>query len=79
MSGLRKIILRLKQGSRLSAQETRTILNYLGYNFQRQKGSHEQWVNGGRIFTLACHGKEIPFYILDTLKKMIEEKDENKE
>ena len=79
MSNLKKLIAKLKQGSRLNAQEVRTILGYLGYSLKRQKGSHEQWVNKGKTFTLACHGKETPFYILDALKKIIEEKNENKE
>lgn len=79
MSRIKKLIAKLKQNSRLNAQEVRTILSYLGYNLQRQKGSHEQWLNEGKTFTLAAHGKETPFYILDALKKIIEEKSENKE
>lgn len=39
---------------------------------KRQKGSHEQWVKSGRAFTLAVHGNEVPFYILDMLKKLAE-------
>jgi len=40
---------------------------------KRQKGSHEQWVKAGRTFTLACNDKEAPHYILDALKKLVEE------
>jgi len=69
-----KLIQRLMQGSRLSCYEVRKILAFLGYFLKRQKGSHEQWVKEGRTFTLACHGKEAPHYILDALKKLLEVK-----
>ncbi len=68
-----KLIEKLKQGSRLSCQEVRRLLEHLGYLMKRQKGSHEQWVKTGRTFTLACHGKEAPHYILDSLRKLVEE------
>jgi len=68
-----KLKRKLQQGSRLSCAEVRSLLRHLGYELARQKGSHEQWVRGGRTFTLGCHGKEAPFYILDALRKLLEE------
>jgi predicted RNA binding protein YcfA (HicA-like mRNA interferase family) len=62
---------KLHQGSKLTALEVRKILANSGYHLARQKGSHEQWVNNGATFTLACHGKDVPHYILDALKKII--------
>ena len=74
MATVKKLREKLLRGSRLSSQEVRKILQDLGYVLARQKGSHEQWIAGGRTFTLACHGKEVPHYILDALKKLVEEK-----
>jgi predicted RNA binding protein YcfA (HicA-like mRNA interferase family) len=68
-----KLIEKLRQGSRLSCQEVRKLLSHLGYSLKRQKGNHEQWVKSGRTFTLACHGKDAPHYILDSLRKLVEE------
>ena len=73
MATAQKLREKLLRGSRLSAQEVRKILQNLGYVLARQKGSHEQWVFHGRTFTLACHGKDVPHYILDVLKKLLEE------
>ncbi len=73
MAGAEKLKKKLQQGSRLSCQEVRKILESLGFVMRRQKGSHEQWVKAGRTFTLACHGKEAPHYILDVLIKLVEE------
>lgn len=73
MSGAEKLKRRLLQGSQLSTLEVRKILEYLGYEMKRQKGSHEQWVKAGRTFTVACQGKDAPHYILDALRKLVEE------
>ena len=73
MASLTNLKLKLERGSRLSAQEVRALLRGLDYLLVRQKGSHEQWVRQGRTFTLPSHGKEVPFYILDALKKLVEE------
>jgi len=73
MAGPDKLKTKLLQGSRLSCQEVRKLLENFGYAMKRQKGSHEQWVKDGRTFTLACHGKDAPYYILDALKKIAEE------
>jgi len=74
MAAAKKLQEKLLRGSRLSCQEVRKILQHLGYGLARQKGSHEQWVSQGRTFTLACHGKDAPHYILDALRKLVEEK-----
>ena len=42
MSGLKKIILKLKQGSRLTSKEVRAVLTHLEYVLERQKGSRQQ-------------------------------------
>ncbi len=73
MTAVEKLKEKLRRGSRLSCQEVRKLLSELGYELARQKGSHEQWVKQGRSFTLACHGKEAPHYILDALRKLLEE------
>jgi|GEM_PF-2383879 len=70
---------KLISGSRLSARELRSLLRQLGYTLARQRGSHEQWVKSGRTFTIATHGKEVPWYLLDSLRKLIEESDENED
>jgi len=64
---------KLRRDGRLSCQEVRKLLRDLGYELARQKGSHEQWVRQGRTFTLVCHGKDAPHYILDALQKLMEE------
>ena len=75
---MKKLKSKLLRGSRLSCQEVRLLLKGLGYQMARQKGSHEQWVKEGRTFTLAVHGKDVPFYILDALRELVEESDEEK-
>lgn len=75
MSSVDKLKRKLNQGSRLSCNEVRALLKQLGYVLVRQKGSHEQWVKVGRTFTLACHGKDAPFYALDALRALLEETD----
>ena len=71
MTAKGKLKSKLQQGARLSTQDVRALLKDSGYKLARQKGSQEQWVSSGSTFTLACHGKEVPHYILDALKKII--------
>ena len=78
MATLKKLKAKLLRGSRLSCQEVRSLLKELGYEHARQKGSHEQWVKEGRTFTLAAHTKEAPFYLLDALRKLMEDINEEK-
>ncbi|HRO66268.1 MAG TPA: type II toxin-antitoxin system HicA family toxin [Pseudobdellovibrionaceae bacterium] len=73
MTKIEKLEMKLWQGAKLSCQEVRKLLQSLGYEMKRQKGSHEQWVKAGRTLTLACHGHEAPHYILDALKRMMKE------
>lgn len=75
VTAIKKLKEKLRRGSKLSCQEVRRILGEMGYSLARQKGSHEQWIKQGRTFTLACHKKEAPYYILDALKKILEESD----
>ncbi len=75
MGGTEKLKSKLLRGSRLTCQEVRALLTALGYELARQRGSHEQWVRAGRAFTLAAHGKDAPHYILDALRRLIEEDD----
>ena len=75
MVAVSKLRLKLMRGSRLTASEVRKLLRLLGYELARQKGSHEQWVRESRTFTLACHGKDVPQYILDALRSLLEERD----
>jgi predicted RNA binding protein YcfA (HicA-like mRNA interferase family) len=70
VTATKKLKSKLQQGTRLKASEVRALLTNSGYTLARQKGSHEQWTSGGSTFTLACHGKEVPHYILDALKKI---------
>jgi predicted RNA binding protein YcfA (HicA-like mRNA interferase family) len=76
MSKIEKLKLKLQRGSGLSCQEVRTLLGSIGFELARQKGSHEQWIRAGKAFTLAAHGKDAPHYILDALRKLIEEDDD---
>ena len=71
-----KLKTKLLKGSKLSMPEVRRVLSNLGFDLKRQRGSHEQWVKAGRTFTLPCHGKDAPHYILDALKKLLEEIDD---
>lgn len=75
MNASDKLKRRLLQGSRLSCQEVRKILEDLGYLIKRQKGSLEQWVKAGRTFTLACHGNDAPHYVLNAIKELLEKPD----
>ena len=75
MGKIDKLKTKLQRGSRLSCQEVRALLGDVGYELVRQKGSHEQWVRQGKTFTLAAHGKDAPHYILDALRKLIEDND----
>ena len=73
MGTIEKLLLKLNRGSRLDANEVRRLLKHLGYELARQKGSHEQWVRRGSTFTLACHGRDVPHYILDALRRLHED------
>ena len=73
MVNVTKLRARLLAGSRLTFAEVGRVLLDLGFIMKRQKGSHQQWVAKGKTFTLSLHGKEVPFYILDDLKKIVEE------
>ena len=70
---------KLMSGSRLNARELRSLLRQLGYRLARQRGSHEQWVKSGRTFTIATHGKDVPWYLIDSLRKLIEGHDESED
>lgn len=70
-----KLIERLDSGSRLTYSEVRQILTSQRFVLRRQKGSHEQWVKDGRTFTLACHSKDVPNYILKALRQLLREQD----
>lgn len=72
MGTIEKLQQKLARGSRLDCAEVRRLLKHLGFELARQKGSHEQWLKDGRTFTLACHGKDAPHYILDALRKLYE-------
>ena len=76
MAKIDKLKVKLKKGSRLSFSEVRTLLKDLGYQLKRQRGSHEQWVKGGKTFTLPFHGKDVPHYILDSLNRLLEVNDD---
>jgi len=75
MTTVKKLKQKLHRGSRLSCPEVEKLLKELGYTLVRQKGSHEQWVCQGRTFTLTRHQKEVPFYILDALIKLVPEEE----
>ena len=66
-------LLDAQEHRRFTGADNEHILRELGYELARQRGSHEQWLKDGRTFTLACHGKEAPHYILDALRKLLEE------
>ena len=78
MATVKKLKTKLFQGSRLKCNEVRVLLKELGYVLARQKGSHEQWVKEGRTFTLASHEKDTPYYVVDAVRKLMEEVDEEK-
>ena len=58
MAAREKLLQKLHRGSRLSSQEVRKLLKILDYVLVRPKGSH---------------GKEVPHYILDALRNLVEQ------
>jgi predicted RNA binding protein YcfA (HicA-like mRNA interferase family) len=72
MSKTDKLLKKL-QNSTISAAEARTLLKKLGWALRNTEGSHEQWVRNEKRITIASHGKELKPYIMNQIKKALED------
>ncbi len=54
----------------LRPREVARILERAGFNFQRQKGSHQLYVKGSKGITIPWHNKDLK---KGTLRKIIKE------
>ena len=72
MSNIEKIIDKMKnQPNGIRLQEADKVLHFIGYRFDRQKGSHRQYINtGGDVITIKADNTLKACYIKDILKRM---------
>lgn len=71
MSKTDKLKMKLVNGS-ITAPELRTLLNQLGWELKRVKGSHEQWRSPSHDrFTLATHRKDLKEYQVQEIRKLL--------
>lgn len=72
MGKTEKLLEKLANGT-ISADEARTLLRRLGWENARTKGSHEHWLKGGKLITMATHTKELRSYQIKQIQASIEE------
>ncbi|MBP3663660.1 MAG: type II toxin-antitoxin system HicA family toxin [Tyzzerella sp.] len=73
MSNVDKIIDKMKrQPNGIRPEEAEKVLNYLGYELVRQKGSHRQYLNKqtGQLTTIKQENPLKKVYVLDILNRM---------
>lgn len=72
MSNIEKIIDKMKnQPNGIRLQEADKVLYFIGYRFDRQKGSHRQYINTeGDVITIKADNTLKACYIKDILKRM---------
>ena len=72
MSTLKKLIERMKnQPHGISAADADRVLRAYGYNPDRQKGSHKQYLNDkGDLITIKQETPLKKVYVLDILKRI---------
>ena len=72
MSNIEKIIDKMKnQPNGIRLQEADKVLYFIGYRFDRQKGSHRHYINTeGDVITIKADNTLKACYIKDILKRM---------
>lgn len=73
MSYVDKIIDKMKrQPNGIRPEEAERVLNYLGYQLVRQKGSHRQYLNKqtGQLTTIKQENPLKKVYVIDILNRM---------
>lgn len=73
MSKTDKLLKKLQNGT-ISADEARTLLKKMGWEMDRQRGSHETWTNNIKTLILSPHTKELKSYQIKQIQKALEEK-----
>ncbi len=73
MSNIEKIIFKMKnQPSGIRLEEAEKVLKYYGYELDRQKGSHKQYLNKetGNLITIKRENPLKKAYIMDILNRI---------
>ena len=72
MASVEKIIEKMKnQPNGIRIQEADKVLEYIGYRFDRQKGSYRQYINAqGDVITVKSETPLKACYVKDILKRM---------
>lgn len=73
MSNIQKIINKMnRQPNGVRPEEAEKVLNYLGYECVRQKGSHKQYLNKatGELTTIKQENPLKKVYIIDILNRL---------
>jgi predicted RNA binding protein YcfA (HicA-like mRNA interferase family) len=68
-----KLAGQVKKGKQISPEDAQTLLKQLGYEIKGTKGSHQTWSNGKNKITILLNKKELPFYLIDQMKQILEE------
>ena len=72
MASVEKIIEKMKnQPNGIRIQEADKVLEYIGYRFDRQKGSYRHYINAqGDVITVKSENPLKACYVKDILKRM---------
>ena len=73
MAGVDKIVAKMKrQPNGIRIEEADSVLRYYGYDFDRQKGSHRQYINAdGDVLTIVERKPTIKsFYVGEILSRL---------
>lgn len=77
MSSIDKLKSKLERGS-IKARELRALMNQLGWQLDRIKGSHEVWIKGSKTFVLATHSQDLKLYQIKQAQNMLLTEDDYK-
>ena len=72
MAGIEKIIIKMKnQPNGIRLQEADKVLDFSGYRFHRQKGSHRHYINSkGDVITIKADTPLKACYVKDILRRV---------
>lgn len=73
MSNIQKIIDKMRrQPNGIRPEEAEKVLNHIGYEFVRQKGSHKQYLNKstGELTTIKQENPLKKVYVMDILNRL---------
>ena len=73
MTKKEKLVEEVKSGRRISSKEAQKILQMAGFLEKGTKGDHQSWSNGKRTIAILLNKKELPDYLIDKLKEILEE------